>query len=528
MKLLEVEIETFMGIRHSKFRVGEGGVTIHGRSRSGKTSVANALVAAIKSKGFGPECIHDDADRWRVLLKFDAATVQTTVRRSGTKDVKVDGFGLGSPQAKLDAVFPDLIDPLRLASDSPAERKRKVLAAMWAEATAEDARRWTGEEWKITHGKHGLEVVKDLHAHYYALRTEANKAAAFAATAYSAANEEAQRLAAPEHVDLVVPDVGEEDAPALQAVRAREALDQRRQQAEEMERRTQGTREKIARMRSEVALIEEAQGEAPDTGERDQIDATIGTVDRTIARLRSELAAAISERERLVARVTDWDRRMTAYNAADDKANAIEKQADELKATLTETAITAPTAEEFTAADLAIKKARAKADLIRAARRAHDALLDACARKQELDAAKAEAQRLNTIVERLDNEAPAELAARANLIPGLSFVDDDIALDGKVFRLLSESEKTEACVAVVKRLCPEGKLLRIDRMEQMDPDLREEFIRRTMEGGWQIIGTVVERGEMRIVSIDADERPEPVTALATVETKPTRVRIEGP
>jgi hypothetical protein len=501
-----------------------------GKSKSGKTSAITAIYAALKSKGFGPECICDDAERWRVLLKFDTATIQSVVRRSGTKDIKVDGLGLGSPQAKLDVIFPDLIDPWKLAQDEPSARRRKVLAAMPATATAADMKLWTGDEWTPADGKHGLEVVKDVRDHYYALRTQANKAAELAEQAHKQASAEAARLVALDTLEkgTVVHLPGEEDAPVRAAEAARKQLGQRKADAEAMAVRTQGTRDKIAKLRGEVEAIEKAQGEAPSLEEFEKLESSIGAVDIERMELRRKLREADERWESLTAQSRDWLKRMDVYNKADDDAEAKENQASDLEATLDAAGIAVPSPEEFTAADEAITSATALTDRIRAARKAHDAIVDAAALGDELTAAKTEAKRLDDIVKRLDKDAPAELAKRANLIPGLTFVGDDIALDGKVFKLLSESEKTELCVDLVKRIAPEAKLLRIDRLEGMDPDMREEFIKRAKTGGWQILGTVVERGEMKIVTIDADGECEdaPVTGIKT--TKGKRVKVIMP
>jgi hypothetical protein len=521
MKLRGVEIENFMGIQSAKFAVGDGGVQFVGKSKSGKSSMSLAIYAGLKSKGFGPECICDDADRWRVLLKFDTATVQTIVRRSGTKDVKVDGLGLGSPQAKLDAIFPDLIDPWKLAQDEPAVRRRKVLAAMPATATADDMKLWTGDDWTPAEGKHGLEVVREARDHYYALRTSANKDAEASALAHRQANEEAERLVALDALEpgAVFPLPGEEDAPVRAAEEARRRLDQRAADAEAMAKRTQWTRDKIEKLRADAEAKDDASQNGPEPTELVESAKEVEQGRADVAELKRRLGMAEG-----VLRAAEA--RNTKLRDADREAHKIEaegvdlrRQASELESTLDAAGIAAPTPEEFEAADLAIAQANITSDRIRAARKTLAAIDKVADLGNKFAAAKVEAKRLDDIVKRLDKDAPTELAKRANLIPGLTFVGDDIALDGKVFKILSESEKTELCVDLVKRIAPEAKLLRIDRLEGMDPDMREDFIKRAKTGGWQILGTVVERGEMKIVTIDADGECEdaPITEIKTAK-----------
>ena len=491
MKLQHVEIEGFMGIEHVDFPVGDGGVLLVGKSKSGKTRTINAIYAALKSRGYGVEFISDGADRWRVLLKFDAATVQTIQRRSGSKDVQVDGLGIGSPQAKLDAIFPDLIDPWRLAQDKPEERRRKVLAAMPAIATKDDMKRWTGDTWDVDESRHGLEVVADARKVYYDKRTAANKAVDDAKAAHKLAQAEAKRLESPAHVGVLVPLPGKEDEPVKLAQAAVEGLSRRMEQADEQEKRSAGTRGRVAKLREDAAGVLERAG-SPLT-ENELHDAK-----SLVLKLRQQLEEAESNLRKLEQRGRDYEQMF-------DAAKAWSGQADELEASLASVSIIRPTEEEMIQAGLARDQAEEHRLLVRSARAAHDALVEAAALGDDVTTAQKEAKRLDAIVKRLDDEAVAELAARARMVPGLSFVGDDIALDGHVFKLLSESEKIELCVDLVKRMAPDAKLLRIDKLEGMDPDMREAFIRKAKAGGWQILGTVVERGEMRIVAIDADE-----------------------
>jgi hypothetical protein len=506
MKLQRVEIDMFMGITHSEFTVGDGGVMFVGKSESNKSAHALAVYAALKSRGFGPEYIHDGAQSWRVLAKFDGATVQTTVRRNGRKEVKVDGLGLGSPQEKLDAVFPDLIDALQLAADKSVERRRKVLTAMFVAATAEDQKRWTGEDLPAPDPeKHGLDVVKGLHDLYYAKRAQANKNAKDAAATLKLAQDEAEHLAKPEHKGVVVPVPGKEDDPVREAEKAREALEQRRQQAEAMAKRTEGTRARIAGLVKQADAIRDAGPMVPPLRDVENANARLNLADVEVSELERKLEAARNEREEAKKALLRLEEQQRDANTATRDESQKRQQAAELEGTLAETAIAPPTDDELFQADAAVAQARVHCELVKAARAAHDALAKVCALTDSVAAADAEAARLDRIVKTLDNEATAELAARANLPAGVSFVDDDVALDGHVFKLLSDSKRTALCVDLVKRIAPDAKLLRLDRLECMDPDLRDDFIRRAKAGGYQIIGTVVERGEMRIVTIGSDD-----------------------
>ena len=169
---------------------------------------------------------------------------------------------------------------------------------------------------------------------------------------------------------------GEEDAPVRAAEAARKQLGQRKADAEAMAVRTQGTRDKIAKLRGEVEAIEKAQGEAPSLEEFEKLESSIGAVDIERMELRRKLREADERWESLTAQSRDWLKRMDVYNKADDDAEAKENQASDLEATLDAAGIAVPSPEEFTAADEAITSATALTDRIRAARKAHDAIVD--------------------------------------------------------------------------------------------------------------------------------------------------------
>jgi hypothetical protein len=114
------------------------------------------------------------------------------------------------------------------------------------------------------------------------------------------------------------------------------------------------------------------------------------------------------------------------------------------------------------------------------------------------------ADELDAIVTTLTTAAPAELAARTEMIKGLTFTDDGgLALDGVVLDLLSGQEAIDFCVQVAKRAHPKCKLLTADKLEQLDPESLEAFVKMATADGWQLIGTRVEAGEMVIELLEA-------------------------
>jgi hypothetical protein len=506
-KLTRIEIRNFLGLEHLAFDVPAAGAIIAGANRVGKTSVLKAISAALAAQGVGPEAIRSGADKAEILVDLDAVgRVRKAITAKGDS-VSVTtpaGDRWARPQSRLDELLGTAaLDPLDFFLSKPAERKAKVLAAIPMEVTAEDLLRWTGDNWQPEAGRHGLEVLDEVGRHYYEQRREANKAAADLAVRYADATAKAKALQSDAHVGVSVPPAGEEDQPVRAAEQARAALTQRQHQAEDHKIRTAGTRGRIADLRAEVLAMEEAQGDPPTQAEWADICIAFDNKKAEVDALKAKLAAAEAELAPLRERAIGWNRRTEAYSAAQAPIEAKERTANELEATLAESAIVPPGPDEFAAAAEAVKTAEGQRDLIRAARAAHDALAAAAAIGDELAIAKAKAESLDAIVTRLKTEAPLELTARASSIPGLAVSGDGITLDGKALDNLSGAEAMEFAVALAKRLNRGSKLLRVDKLEQLDPDTLEKFVAMATADDWQLIGSRVERGELAIYAIEA-------------------------
>ena len=107
-KITRLKIRDFRGI--SEMDVTAGAVNLFsGMNAQGKTSVLDAIAAALKGK-VPPEAVRHDADRAEILVELDDGTsVHRKIPRDGRQAVKVqrDRATLNSPQAWLDELFAD-------------------------------------------------------------------------------------------------------------------------------------------------------------------------------------------------------------------------------------------------------------------------------------------------------------------------------------------------------------------------------------------------------------------------------------
>jgi hypothetical protein len=531
MKLTSVEVTNFCGLKHISFAVGKAGAMISGTNAAGKTRLLRAIKGALSANGIGPECISTGEDKTEILINLDKVRVRKTVTAAGGGSLTVtneDGDKWSRPQTRLDELFGPSLDPLAFYLAKPAERRKMILALMPAPITAEDLKRWTGDEWEPTEGKHGLEVIGDVRKHYYDRRTEANRKAK--------ESEKTARLKQAEAADLQAsaPPVALTVDEARAGVKAAEAflseLETRGRQAAEQESRAAGTRATITKLRGEAEEIEARGPVVPPLSERAAIDSEMTAHRDKIAELKRALA---EEGELLAAaqrKLDDHLARQDAGNRATAATAQKIQQAADLEASLASLTIAAPTPEEIaSAADAGCKAGDAlkQAQVVATARAA----------TQTYEAAQAEAAQdahaaaeLDAIVETLTTAAPAELAARSQMIPGLAFPGESISLDGVDINLLCGKEQIEFCVDLSKRVNPKGKLLCINGLEQIAEDNLEQFVSLATAGDWQLLGTRTEKGQLRIEAIEPDEpndEPSPKTPDPKVEKTP-RVKVVMP
>ncbi len=133
MHIVELSIENFKRIRAISIEPDDSGaVVISGRNAQGKTSVLDAIWAALGGRDGNKSVkpIRDGADQARVTLNLGDMIV-TRIWRNGTTAVKVqsaDGAEFKSPQSLLDTLFGRMsFDPLAFTRLSARDQKEMLL-----------------------------------------------------------------------------------------------------------------------------------------------------------------------------------------------------------------------------------------------------------------------------------------------------------------------------------------------------------------------------------------------------------------
>lgn len=509
-RITRIEIKGYGGVRDLSIAVPPAGAIVKGRNGAGKSTVLKAIAAALAAQGIGPDNIRVGEDGAEILVDIDAVRVRRAITKKGTSltVTNADGDEWRKPQTRLtDLLGTSPLDPLGFFLAKADERRRMVLEAMPVTVTAEDVERWTGSpQASVPLEGHGLEVVRRIREIVYNRRTDANRQA-------KAMDDDRRRAEAAAQVDpdldadlLRAPSV--EDALAAAAAVKLKAGDigARQTAAAQAREKTEKTRTRIHELRGRAEALANVGARMPTDAAIADAKLLASAAARTVARLRAELADAEIEQRLSDGHVETLQEQVKAAESAATEAAGYEQQANELEESIASLTALAPTEAEIAAvkteagvAQQQLERANQAADLRERAAFAKEARLKA-------EAAAVEADRLDGIVKTLTDIAPVELAQRSDMLPGLTLDGDGIYLDGVSIDSLSSAEQMRFAVELCRRLNAKAKILVVDGLERLDPDSLDAFVGMATDGGYQLIGTRVDRGELVVEAIAPDAK----------------------
>lgn len=505
MGISKITIRNYRGIEAREIEVGQRGFVAHGRNGAGKTSILSAVRSALAAQDIAPDAIRHGADKAEILIDVNDVTVRRVITaKTSSVVVKQGGFKAEKPTAFLaELLGTSPLDPLDLFLAKPKEQRAQVLAALPVQVTEAQLLQWAP---KLPPGfsaeGHGLEVVARLHKAYYDIRTDANREAA-----------DARREADKAHTDASItvsgPGEGVSVASAeaeLTAARAdAAALSYRHEAALASQARTAKVRERIAEI--QAAAAEHRSRALMRTPDADLAEARLAANDFML-KVRQLEAALQDARDKLrdaQARVDD----LALVNKHADAAGAEEArlvaQATELEATLAGMTPAAVTAAEVEAITARVHTAQGTVDSARRVETRDKLKAAAEVAGARAAALETKARELDGVVRALANDAPAALLANAAAIPGLTLAGDDIFLDGVKLSGLCGQEQLVFAVEIARRANAKSKILVCDGLERLDPDQYDRFVREATRGGYQLLGTRVDRGEVVCVAISDDD-----------------------
>lgn len=513
-KIARIEIRKYRGIEALDVDVDAHGLIAEGGNARGKTTILRALRAALCAQDIGPDAIRHGHDRAEILVDLDDLTVRRVIGpKKSSVSISQGDKVIATKQAYLTELLGTApLDPLDLYLAKPKERRAKILSVLPISVSLADLRKFAPDlPMDFDVSGHGLEVLESARKRYYDLRTEANRAAADAKEAVSAAKKAAAN--APEDDGVNVPGcvlAVDEATRALESLRAQE------RDAAAANTRTATTREKITRLRADANTLVDGPRRSPDTGKEiaRRVDAQKAVIARALAevqRLEAELATMreqhthqLNELSPLLAERKAFDDELARAASREAEATRLRDQASELESAIA-SVNSPPTAEEIAAGEKTLADARDVADKAKAVESGRLARAKAVDATTALLQADARADELDATVKRLSTEAPAALLSAAGAIPGLSLDGDEVMLDGKRLDALSGAEQLDLAIEIARRANAKTKILIVDGLERLEPEALDRFVSRATAGDYQLIATRVSKGDLVIEALASDD-----------------------
>lgn len=507
IRLTRLSIRSYRGIKTLDLDVPTStrGAIARGRNGSGKTSVLNAIGAALAASDLGADAVRIGEEDGEILIDLDLAGKALHVRRrfgaaGSTLQVTNDD---GDRKAKPATMLAELLgssplDVVGVVLEKDKKKRRSlILAALPVRVSVEQLRRYVPQlpdTYDVS--GHGLEVIERLRAAAYEKRAVANKAAKEAKDAAGTARHAAANgwQCVPENAEPL--DVAQ--ARHAEAVRTRDKLEATREASERARASTEGLRVTAANARTKAAE-ERAIAETRPTDA--ECEAAVAEYDRLDAEVR-EIERRRDEAHRLR---HDVEERLRLANDATARAERLDADAARIEAGIAQ-AVEVVDPAQVEAAAAAVLAAREAHEGALARTEAEARELVARAAEDAAKVAKVEADRLDAVVQSLTLEAPAALLAESAGAPaGLELDGDDVRLGGVSLDRLCGAEQMRFAADIAKALNPGVGFLVVDGLERLDPEQLEAFVEAATAGGRQLFGSLVDRGELALAAIEHDQ-----------------------
>lgn len=505
MRVTRLVVSNFRGIEERDIAVAPAGFVAKGRCGSGKSSILFALRAALCAQGATPDAIRMGEDKAEIRVDIDDLSVRRIITRNGPSKLTVEKGGMkaSKPAAYLSEMLGSSpLDPIEFFLGKPPQRKAQILAALPITVTRAQLATYAADlptDFDVS--GHGLDVVERARKFFYEERTLANKETSEAKATAERLSGEAQKLSAAVSPGPIVPS-DEARTALVSAERSLVALEEQTRAAGEAGKKSEAQRARIAQLRqdAETALA----GIAP-VHPTAPFEAELVECDKLVAQLEEKLGRGRALRQEISAKIAT----ATAANALRERAlftaNERRTTADELANALDATTAVAPTADVIAAAQQKINVANASLDRATSQALALIAVGAAEAGAASFRALEAEAADLDETVKRLTKDAPADLLRTCEGIPGLALEGDEVKLDGKSLDMLCGAEQMRFAVELARRANEKIKILVVDGLERLDPELMDVFVAEATRDGWQLLATRVDRGDVVIEALARDD-----------------------
>ena len=180
--ITRLRIENFEGI--SSLDIEPGALTVlRGRNGAGKTSVLEAVMAAITNGAIRAKMVKDGADSGAILAWLSDGTeiereVTASGRTAGPVNLTRDGRTLKSPQSVLNGLFDGFgFNPVAFLGLSPSRQREEILRVTDLDLPLDEALRLSGGDdlGEVDYTAHPLQVLKQIEEALFDWRRDVNR-----------------------------------------------------------------------------------------------------------------------------------------------------------------------------------------------------------------------------------------------------------------------------------------------------------------------------------------------------------------
>jgi len=478
-KILKLEVNNFIGITEATIEPKKMTV-IKGRNGQGKTSIIEALKAAVK--GCGADKIKVGHDSSTLFLSTDEIELRRRVTAKGTTvTVKKDGMTVNKPQAYLDGLIGDFsFEPIKFFTMTPKEQTAHLLKAIPVKATLEQLKTWTrGLHSGIINlvDLHGLEAIATAAEALYNLRAGDNSRVKDLEANITELKNKIPAGAAdfnPAEMQAVMEQIGAAKAKQQDIERAVKEYAECGYITKELEDEHAGCVSRISARRSEVDAVEKlskatVQDNTSLYEERNRLEAALKEVDEKIEAMHNSNREILSAQEKsslLYRQISELK---------EDEINIVnriesnEAKKSDIKAKISQ-------AEETKSPIPALEARLEELKIAQSYQRDFDRLDEM---KKELATVSKSADERDKAVKLLQTTAPAELLLAAKMpVEGLAYNAAGFTLNGVPIQNLSTSEKARLAVSVTRQLNKDYpiKAICLDGFESLDSAAQKAFM----------------------------------------------------
>jgi len=450
MKIIKLKISDYLGIQSVNLTKTGKINRISGANGIGKSAILKAIQEAFKSSGNKPELIRNGAKKAEILIELTGnIDVQRTITAS-TNTVKVvdNGVPLDKPTAFLKKIIgPYSFNPIAFFLGSQKERRTMLLSIMPMKLYLEDIEETIGEETAELLSLHKVDFSKhglEVLDEVKSKIYEARHEQGLSVTRLTKAIEQ-DRRDMPESFDV-------EKWESFDSAKVRKQYESALKECSDHRARES----ELESMRKESTILAEQ----------------IEQKKEQIKRLQAEIAEMDSRREEII------------------------KDGRKLKDELSKVQLPDPGTYE-----IQLNEYESHRKLV--------FRLDEIKKKEnELTGEKERHESLDAAYKTVANELPKKLLEESELpITGLKIEGDIITVNEVPLEQLSTSEQMIAGVNIARAVSGDLKVICLDRIESLDQDAREAFIKAatSAEDEFEYFITEVTRGDMKIEKVDAPE-----------------------